>query len=138
MNIFLAIFFATSAFAMNEGQYSCTIHPEGGDRSPVELGFTLKDGDISCLEDDGEYCMTWFTYSPPEQNRFWLDGLYDGGFGYTKKGDWQISADSDGCNIGELTLYKDSNFTKGFITSEFRCSGPPTKRYAGEVFCRVR
>lgn len=135
----LALFVTSPAFAagMADGKYSCTIFPIGTDKKTVKLSFDMKNDEVACKVGDYEEgsCETWFTFSPEEQNKFWLDGLYDGGYEYNEKGDWVVSADSDGCNIAEFSLYKDSGFTKGFITSEFRCGGGEKERYAGKVFC---
>lgn len=143
----LALFVTSPAFAlmpelrpaMADGKYSCTVSPVGADKAKVKIGFDLKEGEILCQKgDEEEGCEEWFTYSPKSQNKFWLDGLVDGGYGYTEKGDWEISADSDGCNIANLTLYRDSQFTKGFITTEFRCGSGETERHAGKVFCELK
>lgn len=129
---------STQAFAVSDGVYNCEISPKGTDKAKVQLSFEIEQGDVTCKEDDGDTCMRWFDYGPADQEKFWLDGLYDGGYGYLDNGNWEVTADSDGCDIGKLVLYKNSGFTKGFITSEFRCSGPGTLKYAGTVSCKIQ
>lgn len=135
----LSLFVASPAFAaaMADGTYECTIYPIGAEKQTVKLTFDMKNDEVACKVGNYEEgsCETWFTFTPEKQNKFWLDGLYDGGYEYNEKGDWVVSADSDGCNIAKFTLYKDSDFTKGFLSSEFRCSGEKEK-YAGKVSCK--
>ncbi|HEY8279444.1 MAG TPA: hypothetical protein VIH99_07475 [Bdellovibrionota bacterium] len=138
----LIVCFAAPAFAapakMGAGEYRCSIFPTSGDEpGPIKLRFELdRKGEPKCQKMvDSENCGEWFLYSARNQDRFWLDGLYDGGVSYNDNGDWEVFADSDGCNIGKLVLYKDSDFTKGFITSEFRCSSTRPIKNAGKVYC---
>nr|WP_295905976.1 hypothetical protein [uncultured Bdellovibrio sp.] len=134
--IFLSLLFlsTTQAFAVTDGKYKCDITPKGADKSKIQLSFEISNGDVVCKEADGEWCMRWFDFEPAKQEKFWLDGLYDGGYEDLDNGDWKVSADSDGCNIGKLILYKNSGFTKGFLTTAFHCSGKVAPS-AGSVTC---
>ncbi len=127
----------STASAIPDGKFKCVIVPTGAPIPVVKLRFEIKDGDVKCHKmADAESCETWFGYSPKRQNKFWLDGLVDGGFSDDAEGNWKVDADSDGCNIGKLTLYKNSGFKRGFISSKFNCStGNPS--YAGKVSCTI-
>ena len=125
---------------MPEGNYNCDIHAKGKAKSG-KLVFSVKADEVACVAGDGQpgsedfICQEWFKISSED---FWLDGLYDGGYEFNNEGDFEVFADSDGCNIGELVLYKNSGFTKGFITTEFRCSSNRTLRSAGSVSCVIK
>lgn len=135
----LVMFVSSQALAIPDGKYACTVTPKGDEKNQVKISFEIKNGEVPCQIGDGEYeCQQWFLYSPESQQNFWLDGLVDGGSSDDEKGNWLVSADSDGCNIGKLILYKDSGFTKGFITSEFRCGAGDKERSAGKVSCKMK
>ncbi len=139
--IWILVFLTSmTALAMKDGKYNCTITEQGGGKSVVGLSFIMKKGEIQCLEgDNDDWCKAWFKYtSQQEQRKFWLDGLADGGYGFDDQGNFDLTADSDGYDFATFKLYKNSGFSKGFITTVFRCGAGPTEKYAGKVFCQVK
>ena len=131
----IALFAIQIQAAITDGTYSCAITPRGSDRPEVTLGFRVNGGEIQCQKGEGDDCEAWFTYAPEEQTKFWLDGLYDGGYEHDSEGNFRLRADSDGCNLGSLVLYQNARYLRGFITSEFHCSSTETTRFAGSVSC---
>ena len=123
--------------ALNTGKYKCQIFPKGSQTKAIGFSFEyLPEGELKCLEGDEDYCEVYFRFEDEEQRMFSLNGLYDGDYGFDKKKNFSVSSDQDGCDIGELILYKNSGYKKGFITSSFNCSsGRPS--FTGSVFCSL-
>lgn len=135
--LILCLMVMSFSHALEFGKYHCKIYPNKSRQATMTFNFEFADEELKCFEryaSDDDYCMKFFQFNPVDQIDFYLDGLYDGGFGYDPKDDFVVSSDSDGCDIGRLTLYAKSGYRKGYITSTFRCSGP-LERNAGDVYC---
>ena len=75
---------------------------------------------------DGEGAA--FSYEGEELEWLWVLALsWDGQFiELDEKENLKLSLDSDGCDVGKIYLYKNSNFKNGYLRIKHHCSGPNT------------
>jgi hypothetical protein len=80
-----------------------------------------------------------FSYVGDELEWLWYLALsWDGQHIYKdNKNNLVYSMDSDGCDYGNLYLYANSNYTKGYLDIKHNCSGPERKKTYSKAFCKV-
>jgi|GEM_PF-4922749 len=67
-----------------------------------------------------------FSYDGEELEWLWSLALSGDGQAVEldKKGNMSFFLDSDGCDVGEIYLYKNSGFKFGYVSVKHHCSGP--------------
>lgn len=86
---------------------------------------------------DGEPAA--FSYDGDELEWLWLLSLsWDGqSIEINDKGNMVISLDSDGCDVGNIYLYANSDFQFGYLSLEHNCSGPSKKQTYSKAKCKL-
>lgn len=118
------------------GKYSCEVLSKESINKPLTFTFEYtSDQELGCYEDDGEYCMSYFQFTPVNQRLFSLNDLYNGDYGHDENDNFHVFSDTIGCDFGWLVLFKESKYLRGFIRSEFHCSDKDIIDNYGTVSC---
>lgn len=117
----------------NSGELYIAVDGLANDNTSPELNytkFTDYDGDGAAFSFDGSEGLEW------------LYNLTLSGDGQSveisAKGDLIFSLDSDGCDVGKIHLYGNSDFKYGYLSVNHRCSGPSYPPTYSKVKCSLK
>jgi hypothetical protein len=122
--------------------FTCTTTtPEDGQTATITFTVSnfVKDpnakGEMEFVwpEDEDKSCVTVEPDVSSVASMMW--GMADGGI-YYADGKLEVTSDGDGCDMGDLVLYEDSRFEKGYVRMEFHCSEDNSGFYS-EVSCQL-
>lgn len=97
--------------------------------NPLEIGlkeiYTDYEGEPTGISYDGED-LEWL---------FFLTSGWDSSFSSDKNGNIDFFLDSDGCDVGNLVLYKNSGYRYGYLSLRHHCS--EIKKTYSKVKCEI-
>lgn len=90
--------------------------------------YTNYEGEDTAFSYDGNEDMEWFWY---------LLLSWDNGYGFDEAGNFVMALDSDGCDVGVLKLFKNTNYRYGYTKVAHNCSGDVPDTY-DTLICKVQ